>query len=70
MGGHIAADYVRRMNDKALAEAVGAFMRDGDALNAKEAEERLLPILTAVMSRQGFDLEPEIRPRCTDHTRW
>ncbi len=45
-----------------LAVAVDAFVRDSADANAKDAEERFLPLLTDVMAGQGFDVVPRVRP--------
>lgn len=50
---------------RAIADAVDRFIRDSSNLNAKEAEERLLPILSDLLDKDGFDLVKNIRPEPT-----
>jgi len=50
---------------RTIAEEVERFIRDSSNLNAKEAEERLLPILRDLLAKDGFDLVGKIRPEST-----
>lgn len=45
-----------------IAEKIDCFIRESPNLNAKEAEERLLPILNELLAMEGFDLVEKIRP--------